>query len=373
MKTSYAYGLAALLVVGWLVWLLAPVLTPFAVAALLAYLGDPLADRLEAWKFSRTWAVIAVFGMLSLLVVFLLIVVVPMLGRQASRLVAGIPSAVAWFQSSVVPWLTANFGVSPETFEVSSLAEVMKENWVGAGNIAATVLLSISKSGMTLFGWAINLVLIPVVTFYLLRDWDTLTANVRELLPRMVEPTVSRLAAQADGVLAAFLRGQLLVMTALGTIYTLGLWAVGIDLALLIGAGAGVISFIPYLGTIVGLGAGLIAAWIQFGDLFHIGLVGVVFGIGQALEGMVLTPLLVGDRIGLHPVAVIFAVMAFGQLFGFLGVLLALPAAAVIMVLIRYAHDVYIGSGVYGQGQRKEQDDTEPDQEDPALVETTDA
>ena len=151
MKSTYGYGLAALLVCGWLVWLLAPVLTPFAVAALLAYLGDPLADRLEAWKFSRTWAVIAVFGMLSLLVVFLLIVVVPMLGRQASRLVAGIPAAVAWFQSTVVPWLTANFGLSPDVFEVSSLAAVMKENWVGAGNVAATVLLSISKSGMTVW------------------------------------------------------------------------------------------------------------------------------------------------------------------------------------------------------------------------------
>jgi len=173
-------------------------------------------------------------------------------------------------------------------------------------------------------------------------------ARMGLLLPRAVEPTVSRLAHESDLVLGGFLRGQLSVMLALGTMYTLGLWAAGIDLALLIGFIAGLVSFVPYLGVFVGLGISLIAALVQYGDLLHVVLVCVVFGVGQTLEGFVLTPWLVGDRIGLHPVAVIFAVMAGGQLFGFFGVLMALPVAAVVMVLLRYLHQRYTESDLYG-------------------------
>jgi len=175
-----------------------------------------------------------------------------------------------------------------------------------------------------------------------------LVERIRRLLPRPVEPTVSQLARESDLVLGGFLRGQLSVMVALGLIYTLGLWAVGIDLALLIGMTAGLISFVPYLGTIVGMVAAVIAAVVQYQDFLHVALVLGVFGIGQLLEGFVLTPWLVGDRIGLHPVAVIFAVLAGGQLFGFLGILLALPVASIVMVLLRYAHHRYVGSGLYG-------------------------
>jgi predicted PurR-regulated permease PerM len=201
---------------------------------------------------------------------------------------------------------------------------------------------------MVLLAWVANLVLLPVLIFYLLRDWDLLIERVRELLPRAVEPTISRLARQADEVLGAFLRGQLSVMIALGAIYSAGLMMVGIDLGLLIGMVAGLISFIPYLGAIVGVGAGVVAALVQYGDLWHVLLVLVVFGVGQTVESFLLTPWLVGDKIGLHPVAVIFAIMAGGQLFGFLGVLLALPVAAVAMVGLRYLHERYTTSALYG-------------------------
>jgi predicted PurR-regulated permease PerM len=189
---------------------------------------------------------------------------------------------------------------------------------------------------------------VPVLTFYFLRDWDVMVAQIRDLLPRPYLPTVSRLARESDEVLGGFLRGQFSVMLSLGSIYAIGLWAIGIDLGLLIGFVAGLVSFVPYLGAFVGVTSAVIATLVQHGDATHLLLVMGVFALGQTLEGFVLVPWLVGDRIGLHPVAVIFAIMAGGQLFGFLGVLLALPVAAVAMVLLRYAHEHYRRSGLYG-------------------------
>ena len=206
---------------------------------------------------------------------------------------------------------------------------------------------AITHSWLVMMGWIANLVLIPLVTFYLLRDWQVLMNRLAELVPRQAAPVVFRMARDCDRVLGAFLRGQLSVMLALAVVYTLGLWLVGLDLALLIGAIAGLVSFVPYLGFIIGIFAAGIAAIVQFQDVTHLIPVVAVFGVGQLLESFVFTPFLIGDRVGLHPLAVIFAVMAGGQLFGFTGILLALPAAAVIMVLLRYAHERYLRSGAY--------------------------
>ena len=193
----------------------------------------------------------------------------------------------------------------------------------------------------------------PTVAALVLRDWDELVAGIRGLIPRDSEAAVSALFAEIDEVLGAFIRGQLLVMVALGLLYATGLWLIGLDLAFIIGVGAGLLSVVPYLGTFVGLAAALIAAVFQFQDILHPVLVLLVFGGGQALEGMVLTPKLVGDRIGLHPVAVIFAVLAGGQLFGFLGVLLALPCAAALNVLVRHLGERYRRSELYTRQQRE--------------------
>ena len=194
--------------------------------------------------------------------------------------------------------------------------------------------------------WIVQFVVVPVAFFYLLRDWDVMIARIHELLPRSVEPTVARLARESDETLSAFVRGQLSVMIVLGVMYGIGLWAVGIDVGPLIGLIAGLISFVPYLGSIVGVLMGVIAALVQYHDWTHVLLVGAVFVIGQLLEGYVLVPRLVGEKIGLHPVAVIFAVLAGGELFGFLGVLLALPIASVLMVVLRYAHERYRASAL---------------------------
>jgi len=199
-------------------------------------------------------------------------------------------------------------------------------------------------------------VLIPVVTFYLLRDWDKLVEGIRASIPRKIEPTVSALTREIDEVLGAFIRGQLMVMLALGLIYALGLWLVDLDLAFIIGMAAGLLSIVPYLGTFVGVVAAVIAAVFQFQDLLHTVLVLAVFSVGQSLESMVLTPKLVGDRIGLHPVAVIFAVLAGGQLFGFLGILLALPAASALNVLFLHLNAQYRQSDLYGKDSAEAED-----------------
>jgi predicted PurR-regulated permease PerM len=337
-----------ILVVGGLIYLLAPVLTPFVIAALLAYLGDPLVERLVARGRNRTLAVSMVFLLMTLVLVFVLLLLIPLLEKQITRLVENLPRYIETIRTRVQPWIEGQFGVTPELFDSGQLVGMLKEHWQQAGGIAAGVVAGISKSGLAVIGWLVNLILIPVVVFYLMRDWKTLVARFRELLPRPVEPTVMRLLAEADEVLGAFLRGQVLVMLVLGVLYSIGLWFIGIDLAILIGMLAGLLSFVPYLGLIIGMGASLIAAYVQFQDWVPLVWVLLVFGVVQTFESVWLTPTLVGDRIGLHPVAVIFAVLAGGQLFGFLGVLLALPAAAVIMVLLRYLHQRYQESELYG-------------------------
>ena len=340
--------LALTVLLGALVYLLAPVLTPFVVSALLAYLADPLVDRLERTRLSRTGAVLVVFTLMVLVLVGVVLLLVPMIEAQVRRFFESLPRYAEWFRLTALPWIEARTGLSLATFEPERLVETLREHWQQAGGVAATVLGGLSKSGLAILAWVANVALIPVLTFYFLRDWDRLVAQVDSLLPRPVQATVGRLARESDEVLGGFLRGQLSVMVALGTIYAVGLWMVGIDLALLIGLLAGLVSFVPYLGFIVGAGAAIIAALVQYGDLLHLLLVIGVFSVGQMLESFVLTPWLVGDRIGMHPVAVIFAIMAGGQLFGFLGVLLALPVAAVVMVLLRYAHERYTASGLYG-------------------------
>ena len=333
-------------VLGFVLWLLAPVLMPFVVAALFAYLGDPLVDRLER-RMPRSLAVSLVFLVMTVVVVAIIVVLVPFIERQISNFLTQLPTWIAWFQTRAAPWLDQHLGISTDVLDTQQLIGVLQSNWKEAGGFATAVLAKVSKSGLTIVGWALNIVLIPVVAFYLLRDWDIMVERIHALVPRSIEPVVVHLARESDDVLGAFLRGQLSVMVVLGVLYGVGLWAVGISVGPLIGMIAGLISFVPYLGAITGVVMGVIAALVQYQDWAHVALVLMVFAIGQTLEGYVLVPRLVGEKIGLHPVAVIFAVLAGGELFGFLGVLLALPVASVVMVLLRYAHQRYTASELY--------------------------
>ena len=360
--------LAGFAVSAGLLYVLAPVLTPFLTAALLAYLGDPLADRLEARKLPRTAAVVIVFVAILIIVAALPLVLLPLIEQQITALIDKLPAYLDWFQQQVVPLLSQTFNIDSETWNAAAIKGAVVEHWRQMGGLASGFVQAVSQSGLTALAWLANLVLIPVITFYLLRDWDVLVDRVHSLLPREHEPVISRLAQESDEVLGSFLRGQMMVMLVLGIVYSVGLWMVGLDLALLIGMVAGLVSFVPYLGFIVGIVLAGIATIMQFQDVMLLVPVLIVFGVGQALEGMLLTPLLVGDKIGLHPVAVIFAVMAGGQLFGFVGILLALPVAAVIMVLLRHVHERYTSSELYSQNtnsqtdiQSNEQDETQSD------------
>ena len=332
---------------GWLLFLLSPILMPFIIGALLAYLGDPLVDRLEKTWLSRTLAVVVVFGIMTLLGLILLLFILPQLERQITGLATRLPQFISWCQENILPRLSVALGLEPGSLDLGSVKEVFTNNMKDIGGIVGRLLARLTRSSQLVLAWFAYLTLIPVVTFYLLRDWDILVAKVHDLIPRAYEKLAGKLARQCDEVLAEFMRGQLLVMMAQAVLYSIGLWIVGLEFALLIGLLAGLVSFVPYLGFIVGIGVAGIAGFMQFYDFIHLFYILIVFGLGQAIARMLLSPLLVGDRIGLHPVAVIFAVMAGGQLFGFVGVLVALPVAAVIVVLLRQVHERYMESNLY--------------------------
>ena len=344
-QRSFILGLVV--VGGVLIYLLGPVLVPFLTSMVLAYLGDPLVDRLEKLKMGRTAAVCVVFAGVTFLLVVTLLVVVPGAVKQLRHAIELLPVLGNWLQTEFVPLVAQYADINPDMFNLKELSTQLSGEWQQAGNLLKHVTEAIGGSTKAMASFLANVFLIPVVTFYLLRDWDRLTANVVHLIPRNLAPTTVGLAKECDEVLAAFLKGQLMVMLLLGITYGVGLWIVGLQFALLVGLIAGLASIVPYMGFIVGIGIALIMAVFQFDSGWPIAGVVLVFMMGQALEGMVFTPLLVGDKIGLHPVAVIFAVMAGGQLFGFTGILLALPVAAVIMVFLVHLHGNYKGSHLY--------------------------
>ncbi len=339
-------ALATLLVISGLVYLLAPVLTPFLAGLLLAYIFDPLVDRLEKRGLNRTLATFAVLIAAGLLAVGAVLMVIPMFLNQAQLLIDRLPDYLGWIQLEVLPTLTGLFGMSAD-IDMGTVRNWIAEHAQGAGTAAQQFLPRLGSGASALLAAAINLLLVPVVTFYLLRDWDGLIRKLDELIPRPWHEQIARLARDIDRVLSEFLRGQLSVMLAMSVFYSAGLTLAGLDFALPIGIITGVLGFIPFVGATLGLVLGVLEATLQFQSVMGVLPVLGVFILGQALEGMVVTPWLVGDRIGLHPVAVIFALAAFGQVFGFFGVLLALPMAAALLVAIRHLREAYVNSPAY--------------------------
>ncbi len=339
------FGLG-LVLFGLLLIFLGSVLVPFLTAALLAFICDPLVNYLEGRGLSRTLSVLLVFSVVLLLLLSVLALLIPLLEAQVNVLIAQIPHLLDWLQSSLLPWLQQYLGIG-DSIQLQSVKKAFVTYWHQASSLATNLLISLSSSGMAMLAFLTHLVLIPVVTFYLLRDWQKLLQSLRDLLPRALEPKVVSLAKSCHSVLGAFFCGQLMVMLALGCIYSLGLWMGGLKLALLVGMIAGLMSIVPYLGFIVGILVASIASLMQYHDIQQLWVVGLVFCVGQGIESFLLTPCLIGESIGLHPVAVIFAILAGGQLFGLVGVLLALPVAAVIMVLLRDLHTHYIKSTLY--------------------------
>ena len=340
----------SLLLAGWLVWLLAPVLTPFLISALLAYMADPLVSRLERWM-RRDVAVGMVFLLVTGLLVVTLLLVIPVLVRETADLFSRLPTYLEQLQDRFQPILEEQLGwqFDRETFDATRLRELLEENFANIAAAGQATWTYISESGGRFIIWVTGLFLVPLVTFYLMRDWHRLLDILRDLLPRNIEPTVVGLVRDCDEALGGFLRGQLLVMLSLGTIYALGLWLVGLNNGIAIGMIAGLVSFVPYLGAITGVLLAGVTAVIQNFEFWFLFWVAMVFTVGQLIESFLLTPNLVGDRIGMHPVLVVFTVLAGGQLFGFIGVLLALPVAAAGTVLVRFFYRGYKQSRIYAE------------------------
>ena len=329
-----------------LVWTLGPVLTPFLLAAVLAYALEPAVDALSRRHVPRAVAAVLVETLALLAIVAVILLIVPIMAREIPLMRDRLPELAQRVNDAAAPWL-ARWGLSAALDVGSVKAFVVKHLSANADDILGTTLSSLKIGGSFVFALIGNAVLVPVVLFYLLMDWHSLVQRAEALVPARMKPAVAAFLQDCDHMLGQYLRGQLLVMGILALFYSIGLWLFRFELALPVGVFTGLAVFIPYLGFGLGLLLALFAAALQFGSWFGLLAVGVVYGVGQVVESVFLTPRLVGERIGLHPIVVIFALMAFGQLLGFVGVLIALPASAVGAVAVRRLLDSYRSSRLF--------------------------
>ncbi|MBK6591722.1 MAG: AI-2E family transporter [Burkholderiales bacterium] len=343
--------IAALLLV--LLWLLGPVLTPFVVGAVLAYALTPLVDWLDdvgRGRIPRLLAVVVVELLFIIAMLAILLLMVPIVAKELPLLREQLPLLLEAVNTTLKPWL-AQWGIR-FTLNVASIKSFAMTHLSGnVEDIVGSLLASLKLGGSVAFSLIGNAILIPVVLFYLLMDWDRLIGQLRDLIPPRLRGATDSFMAEADSVLGQYLRGQLLVMVILAVFYSVGLALFGLDLALPIGVFTGLAIFVPYLGFGVGLALATLAGLLEFSADSGLGytviMVAVVYGAGQLVESIYLTPRLVGERIGLHPLAVIFALLAFGQVLGFVGILVALPVSAVLLVAIRRIRESYLTSRLY--------------------------
>ena len=338
---------AVALAIVWALAVLGPVLAPFAAAAILGYVLEPGVRRLAARRVPRIVAVLAVMLAAFATLTAIALILVPIVNLEAGQLRRQFPALLTAVSERLLPWVRTTLGVELP-LDLSALRQWLTQQLADSGQDWAAALLGYAKSGWLAAVQVLGLVfLVPVLVFYLLLDWDALVARCRELVPpRWRDPTLE-LAGEIDHLLGQYLRGQLLVMLALVVWYCAALLVAGFQLWLPIGVLTGLLIAIPYLGFALGALFALLSGMLQLGPLHGLVAVAIVYGAGQALESTLLTPRLVGERIGLHPLAVILALLAFGSLFGFVGVLLALPLSAVVAVGLRRLHRAYLASDFY--------------------------
>jgi len=328
-----------------LLYLLAPVLTPFAAAFVLAYLLTPGVDWLARHRVPRAAGALLMILLAALIVLGLLLIMVPVLQKEVAALQTQFPAMINMLNEKVAPRLNQWFGWSIQ-FDSQTLRQLLTEQ-VDAQDIVTEIFKRARAGGVALLGLLGTLLLVPVVLFYALLDWHNFMRRIEALIPRRWHERTTDMLAEIDAMLAQFLRGQLSVMLALAVYYSAALAIAGFQTALPIGIITGLLAFIPYVGFSLGLLLALLAALLQFGSAYGLIAVGVIYGAGQAIETYFLTPRLVGERIGLHPLAVIFALLAFGQVFGFFGILLALPASAALLVALKRVKSAYLASEFY--------------------------
>lgn len=333
----------------WVAYLLKPVLVPFVGAFFIAYLFNPLVEKLA--KLMPRWlAICNVFVGIGTAITLAIWFLVPVVWKQLIYARDSIPKAIQWINHTLLPWVSKTFDVQYMRIDSDQMSKVVMDyvqtNY-SVDNIQ-TMVLSILQSGLSFIQVGGTFILMPVIAFYFLLDWNRMLFQMKRLVPPRFEVKTLQIVGECHSVLRAFVKGQFLVMVLLGIIYAVGLQLIGIQVGLIIGMVAGLASIIPYLGFAVGIVSAVIATFFQFGlDWTHLALVGVVFLIGQVVEGYILQPFLLGDKIGLSPVAVVFAVLAGAQLAGFVGMLIALPVAAVIVVMLKHIRQSYVHSDFY--------------------------
>lgn len=327
-------------------WLLSPILLPFALGAVLAYLSNPLVEALEKRKIPRTWGALLVIALQALILILLVLLIVPLVWREGSLLISRLPAILDLLQEKAVPWVNSSFGVSLQ-MDASIVRSWLTENWDSTSTVLRNLASKAGTGGAQALGWFVNLLLVPVVVFYLLAAWPVFINRIERLIPRPWHDSSMRVIREIDCVLGEFVRGQLAVMLALAVFYSIGLWIAGISFWAPVGIVTGLLVVIPYVGYGLGLVLALLVATLQFAGWPPIVGVLIVYGVGQLVESFLLTPFLVGERIGLHPLAAIFALMAFGQLFGFTGILVALPVCAALVVGLRELRSEYYASEFY--------------------------
>ena len=327
--------------------LLGPILTPFVAAGIIGYILNPGVDTLTARGIPRTLAALIAIAAVGLLIAAIVLIVLPVLGEELPILRQRLPILLDRIDGSVGVWLR-QMGMGGR-LDLAGIQEIITEKLAASDGLSTAMLNWLRVGGTAVIGWAATLLLIPIVLFYVLLDWHTLFARLSENVPRRWIAQVTEIAKEVDSLLAQYLRGQLLVMLLLAAYYSVGLAVAGFDVALPVGLLTGLLVFIPYIGFGVGLLLAIVAAVLQFDTAHGLTAVAIVYGLGQFIESFYLTPRLVGERIGLHPLAVIFALLALGQLFGFVGVLLALPASAILLVVFGRLRRHYLNSSFYNQ------------------------
>ena len=330
----------------YLIYILRSVLMPFVAGTLLAYLLDPAVDKLEKLKLSRTSATIIVCALTIIIVLPAIGLLLGLIENQISLLIQATPKYLNLIMERVRPSIQDITNKFPE-LQSANIEGLLKSNIGNSMKFVGKVLKALVSNGFALINLISLLLIMPVVTFYMLRDWDNFVKKFESLLPKKSKKTIVSTLKDIDKIIAGFIRGQLSVCLILGVFYSIGLKLVGLELGLLIGFIAGIISFIPYVGSITGFVVGCILAFAQYGDMTHVLYVVIVFMLGQFIEGNFLTPKLVGESVGLHPVWVMFALLAGGVLLGFLGLMLAVPLAAIVGVLVRLAIKRYKLSSLY--------------------------
>ncbi|HQZ02340.1 MAG TPA: AI-2E family transporter [Thauera sp.] len=342
---TFAWAAAGIALIG-LFWLLGPILAPFVIGAVFAYICDPAVNWMVARRVPRALAVLLVIVALGLLLVALALILVPMVYREGVLLVRRLPDLIEMFNAQVSPLMLARLGIDLQ-LDAAQFRQLIADNWTSAQDIVPIVLGHLKTGGMAVLAFIANLFLVPLVMFYLLQEWPRLLDELQRIVPRPWLERTMRILNDIDSVMSEFLRGQLSVMMLLAVIYSVGLWLAGLNFWLPVGVLTGLLVFIPYVGFGGGLILAILAALLQAQGWPLLAGVAIVYGLGQLVESFLLTPYLVGERIGLHPLAVIFALMAFGQLFGFVGVLVALPASAALLVGLREVRDAWFASPVY--------------------------